>query len=107
MEQVPMLEQWAYFTHFSVLSHPTPRPGPKKRQQGPDRGVRGGDREGIEGQVEASHCQEDCLLPCLAIQAAPFSDSKDGHGKNLTRGLPSISPGCLTRLVLYCFVAVF
>ena len=80
---------------------------PRKDRKGQTVGVRGGDREGIEGQVEASHFQKDRLLPCLAIQAAPFSDSKDGHGKNLTRGLPSISPGCLIGLVLCCFVAIF
>ena len=38
MEQVQMLEQWAYFTQLSVLSHPTPRPDPEKRQKGRDHG---------------------------------------------------------------------
>ena len=78
---------------------------PRKDRKGQTVGVRGGDREGIEGQVEASRSQEDRLLPCLAIQAAPFSDSKDGHGKNLTRGLSSPSPGCLFDCVsslLFC-----
>ena len=41
----------------------------------------------------------------LAIQAAPFSDSKDGRGKNLSRGLPQVSLGCLFDWVsslLFC-----
>ena len=65
---------------------------PGKGRKGQTTGARGGDREGMEEQAETSQSQEDHLLPCSAMEAAPSSDGKDGRGENLPSALPSASP---------------